>query len=280
VFKETRITTNFTKEPAMGNKQPTFLPPELKGKLIGLSEDFRELWLKMDRSSTKSAISLGQKLLDGKKLVREIYHRKKGVWAQFRKEYFGDIGTRTSQRYMKLARHIDIDRYPRLAYLQQATLYRLIKFAKYEKSGVGEILIQNKIRVKGKPGHEDQEELANFKKKAAALVTQKLQKGMKRDKFKRPAIKSPGKSRTPRDNGVMSSIKLLIGWIDSISSEKDFEKEVSNLIEASLKKLRAKIGWFFKPHDNRGREYGARQHATRDRPSHLSDKRMTSDSRH
>jgi hypothetical protein len=77
------------------------------------------------RRTTESIISTGRALIT----FRKVSKGEGKKWPTEFKRHLPHLAIRTAQRYMKLAKNIDLNRYPALIFLLQSQLYELAKLA-------------------------------------------------------------------------------------------------------------------------------------------------------
>jgi hypothetical protein len=73
--------------------------------------------LKRDRKSVKEAIEDGMELVKAEKKLFGKDQSKRGNWGKYLKEFDSHLKPRTIQRYIQLAKNVDLEKHPTLAYL-------------------------------------------------------------------------------------------------------------------------------------------------------------------
>lgn len=207
-----------------------------ESKLKRLSEEVRALWLEMDKTSTEQAILMGNLLLTAKELAQKKKDGKKEKWEDCRKRLFDDVDTRSSQRYMRLAQHIEN---PGLFFLPQTTLLKLI--TRSGKMGVNKFLSQHNLQVNSLD-EEDLAEMANFKKAVTKLIAPQTRKGA--DKSKKSSEKQPA---TPNDlDSFERSVVNMSDSIDSLPCGEEVEPRYRKM-KFKVSKLRSQLNWLLSP---------------------------------
>ena len=211
-------------------KTEPYLPPVDKKKMEELSGEVEWLQVDLNRHSTETAILTGMKLLVGERLVRKTYGKKRGVWEKFLKVYFKGLKPRKRQRCMKLGT-IDLKKYPHLKYLSQRSLLSLMDLA--AGADVGKFLARKKVKFSGKISPKHMKPITIFRKKVADLIDRSQEKKAS-EKSSGPEANATKKARNRPDMSVMTSINAIVGFIDSIDSEEEFEEKITPLLKAKL----------------------------------------------
>lgn len=236
------------RKPSEQEKKPLpDLPLHSQAKLKALSQEVRGIWALMDFRKTKKAVLIGHKLLAGEKEVYETYGQKRNVWGQFRAHFFPEIETpRMAERYMFLARHIDLDDPPIFFCLSQASLTDLIRQA--GKQGIQMFLVANEIEIdweitplkrKNKP------QVARFKKAVldliATLKNKEANAKADRDQAKKPS-EQPDAAKTEIVKEPIENLDELFDQVEqlltSITTSKDFEGCERTRMRVKVKKYR------------------------------------------
>jgi hypothetical protein len=240
----------------MGNKKIKTLPqlpPDIQARLEALSEEVRIIWASMDFGPTKKAVRIGHKLLSGEVAVYAIFGQKRNVWSQFRSYYFPEIETaRMAERYMFLARHIDLDDPTILFYLSQASLTDLIHRA--GKQGIQNFLVANGIDIdwgmdpkkkKNKPM------VACFKKAVLDLIASLKKEEVKGNSERDHVEKDPKHSEPARHpiiteaiNNLEESFDQVQQLLTSITGRKDFKGQKRRRLRVKLIKYRRILNLF------------------------------------
>jgi hypothetical protein len=278
----------------MGNKKEKSLPdlpPDIQARLDALSRQARAIWASMDYELSKKAVRIGHKLLLGEEAVYEIFGQKRDVWGQFRSHYFPEIETsRMTERYMLLARHIDLDDPPILFCLSQASLTYLIsragRHSLIEFLAAKEIKIDweiNPLKRKNKP------QVARFKKAVldliASLKNAEANATADQDQAKKPSMQ-PDAAKTEIVKEPIENLDELFDQVEqlltSITTSKDFEGRERTRVRVKVKKYRRILTAFLEAtsrkhqdsvelSSSRARSRGGKPIFLKKRPSRLCD---------
>jgi len=131
--------------------------------LIEEIEEAYEECVALEKTAVERAIRLGTWCNTFKAVVRK---HKKGKWQEVIGKHLPHLSIRTVQRYMKLARKVDLDEYPALAFLGQTWLYQLMEFA--GKTKVHEFLAKNDIDFE--VDIEEEDSIDDFKLEVEELI--------------------------------------------------------------------------------------------------------------
>ena len=118
-------------------------------------------------TSTQRMVKMGDHFRFAKKVVKK--HR--GSWGYYLSHRFPYISQRTVERYMDLSRHVNLEKYPALAFLSQDVLITLI-IQRGDTSSIGKIL--KRYNVDSSRTLEDKESIGLFKKEVAAVIQRKI----------------------------------------------------------------------------------------------------------
>ncbi|MBU1417315.1 MAG: hypothetical protein KKI15_02400 [Proteobacteria bacterium] len=172
------------------------------------------------RINTKTAIKQGELFIDLKKVVK----KEKKSFQKFCKKTFPDLLPKTIQRYMLLARHVDVGEHPALSALSQNQLNRLIILN--GKSDVGKYLEDNDITLNFAP--EDLKESAELKaavdnfikpKQKSATTSEKKIKSSPANIALQTVHKWAGKkiaAQSPLQKKTMTQIKELLDLLTEL----------------------------------------------------------------
>jgi len=111
-------------------------------------------------TATRHMVKMGEYFINAKRIVKE----HKGKWKEHVRRRFPYLDIRTVERYMKLGRHIDLKKYPALAYISQSDLLILIG----QEKKIGSIL-----KIAGVNPRQDlkgRKKIGGFKKQVHAIV--------------------------------------------------------------------------------------------------------------
>jgi len=137
----------------------------LSKKLNYIGKKIDRRYDKVQRSgatATRWKVEMGEYFINAKKIVKE----HKGKWEYHLARRFSYIGQRTVERCMDLARHVDLEKYPALAFLSQECLTDIITYRK--KSSVGAVL--KKHGVDASRSLDGRDSIGIFKKEAEAVL--------------------------------------------------------------------------------------------------------------
>jgi hypothetical protein len=109
---------------------------EILKELVGFDEKLEFLFEKIkqqhselqdaEKKGSEHVVALGNSMI---LLERVVKKHGKGKWADVLKERYPDIKKRTAERYMKVARQVDLEKAPALACLGKTALYKLTTMA-------------------------------------------------------------------------------------------------------------------------------------------------------
>ena len=117
-------------------------------------------------TSTQRMVKMGDHFRFAKKVVK----KHKGSWGYHLSHRFPYISQRTVERYMDLSRHVNLEKYPALAFLSQDVLITLI-VQRGDTSSIGKVL--KRYDVDSTRTLEDKEAIGLFKKEVDAVIQRK-----------------------------------------------------------------------------------------------------------
>lgn len=161
--------------------------------------------------NTKAAIKQGRNFIGLKKLLK----KKKINFQAYNKKNFPHLLPETIQRYMKLAKYVDLKAFPTLSILSQNQLKLLI--IHNNKTDVGEYLEGNDFNLDFDP--KDLKKSADFKTKVDDLIKYK----------KKPEKKSVGKKKSYE---VDIALEIVNKWAEKrITAKSHLPKNMTTLIK-------------------------------------------------
>ncbi len=92
---------------------------------------------------------------------------KWGKWGPYRKQFFPDFTPKRIERYMKMGRFVDLEKYKGLASIPQRDILQLIGLG--GDASVGKFLAKHKIKVNKKP--EDREAISQLRTQVKKVIS-------------------------------------------------------------------------------------------------------------
>ena len=89
---------------------------------------------------TKTVTEIESKIGERFNTLKEVVKKSGNKWTEYIEDNFSYINIRTAQRWMKLAKAVDIENHPSLAYAGQTRLLTLANLAKRNKAEVDAFL--------------------------------------------------------------------------------------------------------------------------------------------
>lgn len=210
------------------HEKADFISKEIKKQYSELS--------KLAKTTAEHEIQIGQMFIALKQVVR-----KKGkTWNAHVEKKFPYMNIRTVQRWMKLAKAVDVESHPGLAYAGQTRLLTLANLAKREGSEIHAFLKDSEIDLDFNT--KNRKEVGNFRDKIDALIKEQNPSPKKRAKTSANAL----------INRLLKAAKELTRKLDdTVDGEEDTEavdkktlensiEEVEELLE-QLKKIKARL---------------------------------------
>jgi hypothetical protein len=99
-----------------------------------------------EKTATEFQIEVGNRLIAIRSFVRQHYG-KKATWFGYVKKKVPHLTKRTAQRWFRLAKNVDVEKSPAVAYLGHVRLVNLLKSAKGANESLSEHLIRNNIQM-------------------------------------------------------------------------------------------------------------------------------------
>jgi hypothetical protein len=147
------------------NNDPS--PAQLKAaKAIILEVETRDL--KRERKSAKEAIEDGMDLIKAEQMLFGKGQNKRGNWGKYLKEFDSHLKPRTIQRYIQLAKNVDLKKNSTLVYIGQANLLKLIQLG--DGKTPAKVLYDGDMDINFDP--EDADARKQFQSEVAALIKQ------------------------------------------------------------------------------------------------------------
>jgi hypothetical protein len=208
MFTIDSIPDNFVKD----DEKEKFIKKQIKKKYSELN--------KLAQTATELEITVGQMLNTLKQVVRK--NEKK--WKRYVEKNFPYLSIRTVQRWMKLAKTVDIENHPSLAYAGQTRLLTLANLAKRNKAEVDAFLkdggVSLDFNTKKRP------EVGKFRDKVDDLIK----------KHRPPKEKTA--SANSMINRLLKAAKELIQKFENDNDEEDVTESVDkNTLEHSIEEV-------------------------------------------
>jgi hypothetical protein len=140
-----------------------------------------------DKKSIEDAIKDGQRLIYAEKILTRNGKTKRCNLGKFLRKN-SVLKPRTIQRYIQLAKNVDLKKYPNLAYVGQANLLRLIQLGKGKTPA--RVLADNGVNIEF--DGEDVKARKKFRSKTADLIEQLTAEQRKSKEEEKPSSKEPG----------------------------------------------------------------------------------------
>jgi hypothetical protein len=128
---------------------------------------------KAAKNVTEYAGKMGQMFI----VLKAVTKKEGDAWEEYVEKKFPYLNIRTIQRRMKLARHVDLQKYRNLGFAGQTRLLNLINFAEKKKKEVHSILKLEDIALEF--NRKDPTEVKNFRDEIDLLIQQSKPKGKK-----------------------------------------------------------------------------------------------------
>jgi len=125
---------------------------------------------KLAKTATELEIKLGQML----NTLKEVVRKDGKKWKRYVAKNFPYMSIRTVQRWMKLAKAVDIESHPSLAYVGQTRLLTLANLAKRNKVEVDAFLKDGGVSLNFKK--KKKADVGKFRNKVDALIKKKRTK--------------------------------------------------------------------------------------------------------
>jgi hypothetical protein len=192
--------------------------------------------LKRDKKSVEGAIKDGLDLIKAEEILFGNGQSKRGSWGQYLKKLDSPLESRTIQRYIQLAKNVDLEKHPTLAYLGQANLLKLIQLGKGKKPT--KVLYDGDVDIEFDA--EDGEARKQFQSKIKELIS-KLN-AERRESKEEESSSEPGKelvkTLTKMDK-LLSDPDELEGFKDFLESDSDLRKK-NRSVRVKLRNLAPK----------------------------------------